>query len=67
MVMRVVVTHEKCVAAGQCVRAAPSVFAQSDDDGTVMLLVEQPDASTVEAVQKAVGWCPSGAIRLRNE
>jgi len=31
--MRVTVDQDRCIAAGQCVAAAPDVFDQRDEDG----------------------------------
>ncbi|MEU9710932.1 ferredoxin [Streptomyces sp. NPDC047967] len=52
----------RCVGAGQCVLAAPAVFDQSDEDGLVVVLTEEPEANQVDAVRGAVWACPSGAL-----
>ncbi|MCO1660658.1 (4Fe-4S)-binding protein [Pseudonocardia sp. S2-4] len=44
-----------------CVYADDTVFDQ-DDDGLVVLLVEEPPDG--EGVRRAVQTCPSGALRL---
>ncbi|MFG3024028.1 ferredoxin [Streptomyces sp. NPDC048254] len=62
--MIVTVEEDKCVAAGQCVVAAPEVFDQRDDDGVVILLQEQPPADEFERVRTAATICPAAAIRL---
>ena len=62
--MRVVVDVSKCVSAGQCVRAAPTVFGQDENDGMVVLLQENPDSSLTEAVHNAARWCPTSAILI---
>lgn len=61
---RVVVDATKCIAAGQCVAHAPSVFDQSDSDGTVVLLDPHPGAGLRAAVEKAVLLCPAQAIAI---
>jgi ferredoxin len=62
--MRVSVSIEKCVSAGQCVMAAFEVFDQDDIDGRVVLLTEEPDESLHAAVKDAVAMCPAHAITI---
>jgi ferredoxin len=63
--MRIQLDEAKCVAAGQCVQAAPELFDQ-DDDGIVTLVGERPvlAESEVSAVRQAVRLCPTRAITL---
>jgi ferredoxin len=60
--MRVLVDVNKCIGAGQCVRAAATVFAQNDDDGLVVLLNEQPSDDLLAQVKNAARLCPARAI-----
>jgi len=60
--LRVRIDESKCIAAGQCVFAAPAVFDQREEDGIVVLLNETPDESQAAAVRKAARLCPSLAI-----
>lgn len=60
--MRVHVAPERCASAGLCVLAAPEVFDQSAEDGTVRLLTAAPAARLWPAVATAAARCPSGAI-----
>ncbi|WAL64998.1 (4Fe-4S)-binding protein [Amycolatopsis cynarae] len=60
--MRIVADTTRCVGAGQCVLTDPEVFDQSDEDGTVVVLVERPD--DLEKVREAVHICPSQALSL---
>lgn len=62
--MRVVLDEPKCVAAGQCVVAAPEVFDQRDEDGVAVVLQETPGAEQLEGVREAVSICPAAALRL---
>jgi len=66
--MKVIADREVCIGAGMCVMTLPAVFDQ-DDDGLVVLLVEDPmdvDQKEVDAaVRRAVQLCPSGALSLR--
>ncbi|MFE9552298.1 ferredoxin [Streptomyces sp. NPDC006692] len=52
-----------CIGAGLCALTAPEVFAQ-DDDGLVELLTPDPGADRQGAARRAVGLCPSGAVRI---
>ena len=56
--MRVAVDQDRCIAAGQCVAAAPDVFDQRDEDGVVVLLKATPDADEEDDVRRAAGVCP---------
>jgi ferredoxin len=61
---RVVVDRTKCIGSGQCVAHAGAVFDQSEDDGTVILLVAAPPAALRGAVDKAARLCPAQAITV---
>ena len=62
--MRIVADTSRCVGAGQCVLTEPAVFDQSEDDGTVVVLVEQPENGELDRARQAVRICPSGALSL---
>lgn len=60
-------THtDVCVGAGQCVRAAPAVFDQSDDGLVILRVSDVTDftGTAADDVRTAAEWCPSGAIEL---
>lgn len=61
--MRIHADTDLCVAAGQCVLAAPTVF-DNDEDALVTLLTDTPDDGEMGRVQQAIVRCPSGAITL---
>jgi ferredoxin len=65
--MRIVTDTARCVGAGQCALTEPSVFDQSDEDGTVVLLTEHVDGATLGNVREAVDLCPSQAISLEDD
>lgn len=65
--MRVVLDEPKCVAAGQCVVAAPDVFDQRDDDGVAVVLDETPGPELHDDVREAAAVCPAAAILLVEE
>ncbi|MEV7891983.1 ferredoxin [Streptomyces sp. NPDC002817] len=62
--MDVELDEPKCVAAGQCVLAAPDVFDQRDEDGVAVLLDTQPAPELLDGVKEAAALCPAAAIRL---
>ncbi|GGP51726.1 ferredoxin [Saccharothrix coeruleofusca] len=63
--MRVRVDVNRCVASGQCVVAAAGAFTQSEQEGTVVLLVAEPPPELRAAVREAASLCPSGAITVK--
>ena len=65
--MKVTIDRNKCVGAGQCVLAAPEVFAQSDEDGLVVLRVQTPSTELREPVRAAANLCPSLAITVEDD
>ncbi len=65
--MRVLVDVDKCIGAGQCVRAAAKVFAQNEDDGLVILLDEKPSNDQLDNVKNAVRLCPARVISVKEE
>ncbi|MFJ9927509.1 MULTISPECIES: ferredoxin [Streptomyces] len=62
--MRIEIDEDLCCGAGSCVLAAPTVFDQNDDDGTVILLDPAPGAELRTAVREAAARCPTAAIRV---
>lgn len=62
--MKILIDEAKCVAAGQCVSAAPDVFDQRDEDGIAMLLMEDPPEELYDDVRQAAAICPALAIQL---
>jgi ferredoxin len=61
--MRILVVDGKCIACGQCVWIAPSVFDQRDD-GVVKLIKSVPTEREEAAVTQAIEICPSQAISI---
>lgn len=57
----------KCVGAGSCVLAAPEVFDQREEDGIVILLMENPPEHLTASVKKAARLCPALAIILEEK
>lgn len=65
--MKISIEQDRCVAAGQCVAAAPEVFDQRDEDGVVVLLAPVAPAEAEEGVRHAAAVCPARAIHLHAE
>jgi ferredoxin len=66
--MRIVADLSRCVGAGQCVLTDPGAFDQSDADGTVVVLREQPpDSAALTRARDAVHLCPSRALSLAGD
>jgi len=62
--VRIEVDRDRCRGAGQCALTAPELFDQSDDDGTVVVLDEQPLPALREKARRAAALCPNSVIRL---
>ena len=61
--MKISADREVCISAGNCVMAADAVFDQ-DEDGIVVLLVDDVPDGEEDHVREAVKLCPSQALRL---
>jgi ferredoxin len=61
--VRVSADRDVCISAGNCVMAADTVFDQ-DDDGIVVVLVDEVPAAEEEHAREAVKLCPSQALRV---
>jgi ferredoxin len=64
--MKIMADRSKCVGAGQCVMAAPHVFAQGKEDGLVVVVNSTPTEEEREAAELAVRSCPSLALSLKD-
>lgn len=61
--MNVTVNKTTCIASGICGQTAPNVFANRDEDGGfVSLLDEHPPESEWAATREAEALCPSATI-----
>ena len=61
--VRVLADRDVCISAGNCVMAAGAVFDQ-DDDGVVVVLVDEVPDGEEDHVREAVRLCPSEALRV---
>lgn len=62
--MKVTVNRDRCVSTGNCVAHAADVFDQSEEDGTVILLLAHPPAERAADVRAAAAACPGHAIEV---
>ncbi len=62
--MKVSVDQDKCVSSGMCVMNAGEVFDQRDEDGVVVLLIDEPGPDLAEETRKAAAACPALAIHI---
>ena len=62
--MRIVVDVERCRGAGLCALTAPKVFDQDEEDGTVVVLDDEPPRELHQVVSMAARLCPNSVIRL---
>jgi ferredoxin len=63
--MRIHADLSRCVGAGQCVLTDPDTFDPSVDDGTVVVVREEPtDDGALARAREAVHVCPSQALSL---
>jgi ferredoxin len=60
--VRIEIHRDRCIGAGQCVRVAPQVFTQDEDEGLVVLLDENPPPELHDAVRTAAKLCPARVI-----
>jgi ferredoxin len=61
--MRIVVDWALCDGNGMCVAEAPDVF-DLDDDDTLVVLQETPQAQLAGQVDAAVRACPKRALSV---
>ncbi|MFZ4519625.1 MAG: ferredoxin [Microthrixaceae bacterium] len=63
---RVEVDRDLCQGHGVCESEAPEVF-EVGPDRTVVVLTEHPGDDTRRAVELAVKYCPTHALRIVDE
>jgi ferredoxin len=61
--MRIIVDHDKCTGLGMCEAEAPDLF-EVQDDGSLVLLVEEPSEERRAAAEAACESCPTEALTL---
>ena len=62
--MKVTVDQNNCASSGNCVKNAPELFDQRDEDGVVVLLNEHPSAEQAEGARRAAAACPARVIHI---
>jgi ferredoxin len=58
--------RDVCIQAGNCVMVADSLFDQ-DDDGIVVVLVDDIPAEEQDKAREAVKLCPSQALTITQD
>lgn len=61
--MKVQADRDVCIQAGNCVMVADTLFDQ-DDDGIVVVLVDEVPDSEEDKAHEAVKLCPSQALTI---
>jgi ferredoxin len=61
--VKVQADRDVCISAGNCVMAAADVFDQ-DDDGLVVVLVDEVPDGDEDNAREAIRLCPSQALRV---
>jgi ferredoxin len=61
--VKVEADREVCIQAGNCVMVADTLFDQ-DDDGIVVVLVDEVPPGEEDKAREAVKLCPSQALRV---
>ena len=64
--VKIAADRDVCIQAGNCVMAADTLFDQ-DDDGIVMVLVDEVPDDEEDRAREAVKLCPSQALRVISE
>jgi ferredoxin len=64
--VKVEADRDVCIQAGNCVMTADSLFDQ-DDDGIVVVLVDEVPEGEEDKAREAVKLCPSQALKLTTD
>jgi ferredoxin len=65
-VVKVLADRDVCISAGNCVMSTSAVFDQ-DDDGIVVVLVDEVPQGEEDHAREAVKLCPSQALRVTED
>ncbi|RDH74743.1 ferredoxin [Mycolicibacterium moriokaense] len=61
--MKITADRDVCIQAGNCVMVADNLFDQ-DDDGVVVVLVDEVPDGEEDKAREAVKLCPSQALKI---
>lgn len=61
--MKVAADRDVCIQAGNCVMVADTLFDQ-DDDGIVVVLIDEVPEGEEDKAREAVRLCPSSALTI---
>ncbi len=62
--MKVTLDKKKCMNSGMCTQAAPKIF-EMDDEGELVILIEDVTDEHLGDVKDAVACCPTNALQLK--
>ncbi|WP_372515646.1 ferredoxin [Streptantibioticus ferralitis] len=65
--VRIEIDRSRCRGAGQCALHAPELFDQSEEDGMVVVLDDQPPPELLERARLAERLCPNSVIRVLDD
>ena len=65
--MKIVVDFDLCQGHGVCVEEAPELFALDTGTSKVVVLDETPPEALRAKLAAAVKYCPTRALRIREE
>jgi len=65
--MKIRVDMDLCQGHAACKEEAPAVFDVDRDTNRVVVKVPRPDESLRAAVERAVKFCPTRALRLEED
>jgi ferredoxin len=63
VLVKVTADRDVCIQAGNCVMVADNLFDQ-DDDGIVVVLVDEIPDGEEDKAREAVKLCPSQALKI---
>ncbi len=61
--MKIEADRDACISSGNCVMTSDVIFDQ-DDDGVVVVLVDEVPDGEIEHAREAVWLCPAAALKL---
>lgn len=64
-VMKIVLDRPRCEGYGLCEEVAPKMM-HLDDDGELIIDIEDVDDTNIEAAKAAVRVCPVAALKLQD-
>lgn len=63
--MELIADRDVCMASGNCVRTAPTLFDQDEDGRVLVIRTHTRDIDEEQALEDAVLRCPAAALDSR--